>query len=417
MMQHQFAHGMDVRATEAPAADAVCMLAYRSRATFNPSPKDIDRLLRAAQERNRASKLTGILIYEQGWFFQWLEGPSQSLMRVWDSIRRDDRHCDIEILREQPMTKRMFASWNLRLARRSPGKIESALAFVDAPEDLLEQLRVRPAVLSDHAWEQVLRTGVVPSLMNAHPIPLRTTPIGTAGIWHAAREAGAEFAAILLADTARTAQYVDGLIDEGALIEPLFSEVFEPAARCLGGMWNTDRCDEFSMTVAMSRLQSEARRLSAELSRKRYAMRPSHAILVATQPGETHGLNATMASELFWRGGWHVACEFPNTDDALRDLVHAQWFDVLELSSSGSLSRDQRFGAMRSSIQAALAASLNPALAVIVDGRSFFERPDAYLEVGATLASVSSIDALPAAERLMDSTVSRTSTATPTTSS
>jgi hypothetical protein len=110
-----------------------------------------------------------------------------------------------------------------------------------------------------------------------------------------------------------------------------------------------------------------------------------------------------LASELFWRGGWDVACEFPNTDDALRDLVHQQWFDVLELSSSGSLCRDHRLQAMRSSIQAAQSASLNPALAVIVDGRSFFERPDAYLEVGAHLACISSIDALPAAEHLLDS--------------
>jgi len=267
---------------------------------------------------------------------------------------------------------------------------------------LLERRNMRPSVLSAGAWDRIVSAAIVPALKTAHCL-VPTAISGKGVIWHAHRETVQELAAILLTDAASTPQYLDALIAEGAPLEPLFFEVFEPAARSLGGMWVRERCDECAMTVALSRLQFEARRLSSELGRKAYVRRPCHAILVATLPGERHGLNATLASELFWRGGWDVACEFPNTDDALRELVHQQWFDVLELSSSGSLCRDHRLQAMRSSIQAAQAASLNPALAVIVDGRSFFERPDAYLEVGANLACISSIDALPAAERLLDS--------------
>jgi hypothetical protein len=88
-------------------------------------------------------------------------------------------------------------------------------------------------------------------------------------------------------------------------------------------------------------------------------------------------------------------------------MLHAQWYDVLELSLSGAVRREQQLPAMRVTIRAARAASLNPALAVIVDGRSFFDRPQAYLDVGADVGCGTSTDAVPAAEHLLESSRTR----------
>jgi hypothetical protein len=109
-----------------------------------------------------------------------------------------------------------------------------------------------------------------------------------------------------------------------------------------------------------------------------------------------------MGSELFWRDGWDVSCEFPNTDSALRGLVRDHWFDVLDLSLSSALLREQELQAMRVTIRAVQASSMNPALAILVEGRSFVERPRAYLDVGADIGCVSSTDAVLTAHRLLD---------------
>ncbi len=99
-----------------------------------------------------------------------------------------------------------------------------------------------------------------------------------------------------------------------------------------------------------------------------------------------------IASEMFWRAGWDVHCEFPDTDEALGQLVHDRWFDVLDLSLSGAFAREHRLPAMAASIRAAHAHSLNPALTVIVDGRVFNEQPGAYADVGADAGMASAQD-------------------------
>jgi hypothetical protein len=210
-----------------------------------------------------------------------------------------------------------------------------------------------------------------------------------------------------IAENSAVAAFVNSLAAPGASLEALYSEVFEPAARRLGGLYDADEITAFAVDVGMGRLQFEARRASATWPHAFPAIRPDHTVLVATQPGEHHGAGASMSSELFWRDGWDVSCEYPATDRALERSLHERWFDVLDLSLSGALRSEQRFAAMALTIRAAQAASLNPGLAVIVDGRSFFERPSAHRDVGAHAACATVIELLPLARRLLDHEVAR----------
>ena len=54
-------------------------LTYRSKATGPMSELELYRLARAAQIRNRAEGITGLVIYDQGNFFQWLERSEERL--------------------------------------------------------------------------------------------------------------------------------------------------------------------------------------------------------------------------------------------------------------------------------------------------------------------------------------------------
>jgi methanogenic corrinoid protein MtbC1 len=261
--------------------------------------------------------------------------------------------------------------------------------------------------LADRTWDRVFATAVLPRLRlrpggeRNRRVAGRPPDQPSSALWHAHREAAAELAGVLQAlDPSATVRYVDALLDQGAHLEPLFREVFEPAARCLGRLWEDDGCDDFQVTLALSRLQLEVHRLSLVLVRHEYVAHPGHAILIAPQPGEVHGLGASMAAELFWRGGWDVRREVRADDHELRRILHQQWFDVLDLSLSTALRRDQQLPAMRLTIRAARAASLNPALAVMVDGRYFFECPQAYRDVGADIGCAPA-DAVSAAHHHM----------------
>jgi hypothetical protein len=359
----------------------------------------LERLLRKAQERNRRESLTGLLIYDQGSYFQWLEGPPASLARVWDAIRRDPTHRDAQILREQPIPKRFFEDWDMRLAVRATADSDRGLAIVASGRLPSAQRAVAPAVLPRTAWDEIFSDVVVPKLKAAH-VP---TPVPVALVWHADAAAPAILAGTSLAvDEGAAAHYIDGLIEQGANLETLYQEVFEPAARYLGGLWYDDERSDAEVTLGLCRLQIEARRLGASIPHPLHAIKPGHAVLVAPQPGEPHGVTAAMSSELFWRDGWDVSCEYPSTDQVLVDLVHDSWFDVLDLSLSGAYRRDDRLQAMGSSIRAAQAASLNPALAVIVNGRAFVERRHAFFSVGADAACVTVVEAVATAQRLLD---------------
>jgi hypothetical protein len=122
-------------------------------------------------------------------------------------------------------------------------------------------------------------------------------------------------------------------------------------------------------------------------------------VLVAPSPREPHLLGSVIASEMFWRAGWDVSCEFPDSDAALSQVVHERWFDVLDLSLSPAFTREHSLPAMAASIRAAREGSLNPALVVTVDGRMFHDRPQACAEVGADAGSASALDVVSAATR------------------
>jgi hypothetical protein len=409
MLHHEFTPWISGRPTAAAdgADEPIVMMAYRSRAVHAPTERELDQLLRKAQERNRTEHLSGLLIYDQGYFFQWIEGPSDALGRVWHSIQGDPRHREIEVLREQVIDRRFFGHWDMRLARRVRGRIDTALAVLEAPEDLLKRVRLQPSSLGRDAWDDIFADLVVPRLrrkhLRMHPMPRRV-----ATLWHAEDHAAVELAGLALAvDGGAAAQFINGLVNEGANLETLFCEVFEPAARHLGGLRADDRRTDFEIHAGLGRLQFEVRRLGASLEHPLYAIRPNHSVLIAPEPGEPAGLGSAMSSELFWRDGWEVSCEFPASDAELGESLKNRWFDVLDLSLSTAMRSDRALTMMSTTIRAAHAASLNPALMILVDGRAFFERPQSFRDVGADAACVTVVEAVPAAHRLLTAAAGR----------
>ena len=411
MLQQEYMSPRHVQYLHAPKAESLNVLAYKSVAVDAPTDADIQALLRSAQARNKAEGLSGVLLYDRGTYFQWLEGPTEALARVWDSISRDPRHCQVKVLRDEPISDRVFDGWDLRIVLGSSGSVNAAITAMDSSTALLKRVVGRPKSIIDLSLEDVFSSIVIPRLNEVHGRDslVRVAPLSTAGIWHAEPESGARMASALVAlRSADARHYVDSLLSQGASFDALYHEVFEPAQLHLGRLWDADKCNEFELTVGLARLQLEFRRVNARMPAP-HSVKPNHRVLLCSQPHEPHSIAASMSSEMFNRQGWDVDCELPGDDDALNELVRANWFDVLKVSLSGSLRRDSRLASMRTTIDAARSASLNPSLIVMVDGRTFIERPQVYLAVHANAMSVSALDAVSIAEKLLAASRSLTS--------
>lgn len=75
------------------------------------SQSELDLMLQRADQRNDASGLTGYLILEEGYFYQYFEGPAAACNRLMSDLHDDTRHTDIKILGSGLGYERRFSDW------------------------------------------------------------------------------------------------------------------------------------------------------------------------------------------------------------------------------------------------------------------------------------------------------------------
>lgn len=64
---------------------------------------------------NESKGITGILFFDQGHFGQILEGPRGEVEELWESIKNDVRHQNIELLGIAEIKERRFPKWSMKL--------------------------------------------------------------------------------------------------------------------------------------------------------------------------------------------------------------------------------------------------------------------------------------------------------------
>lgn len=100
-------------------------LVYASVETRPMLSEDRDSILATARRRNADCDITGLLLYRDGSFTQFLEGPPAEIDALMTDIIADDRHGQVRILITHPATERSFADWRMGFripdAARPPG--------------------------------------------------------------------------------------------------------------------------------------------------------------------------------------------------------------------------------------------------------------------------------------------------------
>lgn len=126
--------------------DNLSALVYRSRAVVPFADIDLYYLLAQARQRNQKLGVTGLMLYDRGFFFQWIEGTNEVLGRVWNIIRADPRHTDIVVLADQQITIQLFAGFGMQFAHRDR-QHENIEGFSVADPGLLDDLHLNPAMI------------------------------------------------------------------------------------------------------------------------------------------------------------------------------------------------------------------------------------------------------------------------------
>lgn len=95
------------------ATQPLAAVLYRSSAAIGAGDLHASGAIEEFAARNRQAGLTGHLHFEDGVFYQQLEGPARALASAWAAIRRDRRHDDIMELSHAPIPVRRFPRWSM----------------------------------------------------------------------------------------------------------------------------------------------------------------------------------------------------------------------------------------------------------------------------------------------------------------
>ncbi len=82
------------------------------------SDSDIQGILKGARENNKLLGITGLLVYHKRnkSFMQILEGEKQIIFKLFDKIKKDERHKSIQLVHDEKIEARNFKDWSMAFA-------------------------------------------------------------------------------------------------------------------------------------------------------------------------------------------------------------------------------------------------------------------------------------------------------------
>ncbi|WP_217989579.1 EAL domain-containing protein [Sphingomonas lenta] len=79
----------------------------------------VQNILAASRRNNAEAKVSGALMFTDGYFAQVLEGDRAEVERVFERIQLDDRHSDVQLLSFEAVPTRVFPTWSMAFVGNS----------------------------------------------------------------------------------------------------------------------------------------------------------------------------------------------------------------------------------------------------------------------------------------------------------
>ena len=86
---------------------------YSSR-PFGFDSSVLSGLLIDSRENNERNDITGSLICRADIYLQMLEGPKKKVLAIFEKIKQDDRHLEVDVLSEGAVEERLFPNWAMK---------------------------------------------------------------------------------------------------------------------------------------------------------------------------------------------------------------------------------------------------------------------------------------------------------------
>ena len=99
-------------------------LVYISVRKSNCTEEEIEKILAACKRNNGKFDITGVLLYSEKQFVQYLEGEYREIFELYDKIKEDDRHKNIVLITSSTIKERSFPSWQMGAKKIDLNEIE-----------------------------------------------------------------------------------------------------------------------------------------------------------------------------------------------------------------------------------------------------------------------------------------------------
>ena len=106
--------------------DQLLAISYRSKASRDLSPQELDAILTSARAFNADCGVTGVLFYSLGEFMQYIEGSHAAINQVYQRILDAGAHHDVVQLYMGEIASRQFDTWHM--------------GFCQVPESALQEI-------------------------------------------------------------------------------------------------------------------------------------------------------------------------------------------------------------------------------------------------------------------------------------
>lgn len=209
------------------------------------------------------------------------------------------------------------------------------------------------------------------------------------------RQEVGDFSTMLIDDDGGAVeQYLQKMRDRGHSEETLFLGLMSEAARHLGGLWEDDSRTFIEVTIGVARLQRILCDFNAAFATA--LGDGQQRILLCALAGERHDFGLDMVACFMRHAAWDVDLQKECKAQDVANAVAREPFAIVGLT----LSAGSGLEALCRAIQAARAASINPAIGVLVGGPLFRANPDLVAQVGADAMATDAASARLLAKRL-----------------
>ncbi len=298
-------------------------------------------------------------------------------------------------------------NWDLGILKKSKFLIEKLSSWPTKENSTLKNsqqtssLTIDDPLYGKDTLLEIIQSEIIPSLVASKDKESRLSAGDEMSQYTPSAEQVYEFALLCLnPDLSKAESFVQDLLNNGVSAESVYLNLFAPAARQLGALWEEDVCNFIQVTIGLVQIQTITRKLGNSFNEKRTQGARGEKALFAPSPGSQHTFGALMVSEFFRKEGWQVWMELGSAESDLLTTIADEWFDLIGLS----IGSDAELDGLSGLIARIREASHNPSVFVMIGGPAIHGRTDLSNRFGADAFAADAASAVELAKELLATT-------------